>query len=366
MFSGEKTLAPDKQSAVVDLLNLNGEQRSLFYDLAAEDRGEVPTDIAGILVNKECRREIRMKYLRSLEKPNKKKLRTEKSKIERTKKPSKKLSVPCCYQGGKQRVSKEVVDSIFQSLPNTGDHTYYYDVCCGSGAFTVELLNRGVNASNITMIDISSWGSFWNLLGSGNFDMDTFDRYLAAVPEDKSLVKDHMIKLAQEDALVDEQYKYILLQACSFGGKQIWRDGSIWRNAFFRSYWKPTATSVRRSPANPMQPCPATLRKRVAELVDSAKGLTCVNADVLTLFDWDIADNSVIYIDPPYRDTTAYAFGFDVDEFIASLKSHTKAAIFVSEGIPLSGNAKQLVFGGAKGGISGNKRGKHEEWLSYV
>jgi hypothetical protein len=38
--------------------------------------------------------------------------------------------------------------------------------------------------------------------------------------------------------------------------------------------------------------------------------------------------------------------------------------LFVSEGVPLSDNALMLTFGGAKGGISGIRKGKHQEWLS--
>ena len=59
-----------------------------------------------------------------------------------------KLEIPCSYQGGKQRLAKQIVD-IFYEENDIDDHTQFYDMCCGSGAISVELLNRGVNSKNI-------------------------------------------------------------------------------------------------------------------------------------------------------------------------------------------------------------------------
>ena len=72
----------------------------------------------------------------------------------------------------------------------------------------------------------------------------------------------------------------------------------------------------------------------------------------------------LIYIDPPYKGTTGYAFGFDVTAFAASYRAVNPGPLFVSEGVPLTDDALMLAFGGAKGGISGTKKGKHQEWLS--
>ena len=62
------------------------------------------------------------------------------------------LAPPCTYQGGKQRVSKEIIDYIFNSVP-VNKNTKFFDLCCGSGAITIELLNRGIKPKNITMLD---------------------------------------------------------------------------------------------------------------------------------------------------------------------------------------------------------------------
>ncbi len=272
------------------------------------------------------------------------------------------MRVPCAYQGGKQRVAAQIVDLLLDAAPEP--NSLFYDLCCGSAAVSVELVNRGVDPSRIWMLDISSWGSFWSAIGSGTFNMDAFDQFLSALPRDKRDFKAHMSALSALPVGNHETELYPVLQACSFGGKQIWRDGERWANACFRDYWEPTATSIRRSPANPMQPSPTELRRRVATLVSGMKGVTCLNMDILTLLNDPLPSNAVVYVDPPYQSTTGYAFGFDVTTFINRYREVNQAPLFVSEGIPLSGNALLLTFGGAKGGISGTRKGKHQEWLS--
>ncbi|MBS0849512.1 hypothetical protein [Citrobacter sp. JGM124] len=272
------------------------------------------------------------------------------------------MRVPCAYQGGKQRVAAQIVDRLIEANPDPASR--FYDLCCGSGAVSIELVNRGIDPSRIWMLDISSWGAFWSAVGSGKFNMDKFDLFLSRLPDDKRGFKAHMSTISALPVDDNEVELYPVLQACSFGGKQIWRKGDHWANACFRDYWEPTATSVRRSPANPMQPSPIELRRRINALVNGMKGVNGLNMDIMTLLDTPLPDNAVVYVDPPYQSTTGYAFGFDIPSFIARFREVTQAPLFISEGVPLNNNATLLTFGGAKGGISGNRKGKHEEWLS--
>ncbi|PJA03594.1 MAG: hypothetical protein COX72_04385, partial [Gammaproteobacteria bacterium CG_4_10_14_0_2_um_filter_38_22] len=92
------------------------------------------------------------------------------------------LRVPCSYQGGKQRVAAQIVDHLINAAPSSSSH--FYDLCCGSGAVSIELVNRGIEPSRITMLDISSWGVFWSSIGSGTFNMDVFDQFLSQLPTD--------------------------------------------------------------------------------------------------------------------------------------------------------------------------------------
>lgn len=272
------------------------------------------------------------------------------------------MSVPCAYQGGKQRVAAQMVDLLLEAAP--GSNSRFYDLCCGSGAISVELVNRGVDPSRIWMLDISSWGTFWSAIGSGTFNMDVFDQFLSVLPNDKRDFKAHMSAVSTLPVGEHEAELYPVLQASSFGGKQIWRKGDRWANACFRSYWEPTATSIRRSPANPMQPSPTELRRRVNALVNGMKGVTCLKMDIMNLLQEPFPSDAVVYVDPPYKSTTGYAFSFDISAFIDKFRHTNQAPLFVSEGTPLNDESKMLTFGGAKGGISGIRKGKHQEWLS--
>ncbi len=270
--------------------------------------------------------------------------------------------VPCSYQGGKQRVAAQIVDRLLEASPDPSSR--FYDLCCGSGAVSIELVNRGVEPSRITMLDISSWGVFWSAIGLGTFNMEVFDQFLSRLPSDKRDFKTHLSSISTLSVGDHEAERYPLLQSCSFGGKQIWRKGECWANACFRDYWEPTPTSIRRSPANPMQPSPTELRRRIDSLVKGMKGVTCLNVDIMSILNDPLPNNAVVYVDPPYQSTTGYAFNFDVTLFINRFREINQSPLFISEGIPLNNEALMLTFGGAKGGISGSRKGKHQEWLS--
>jgi hypothetical protein len=113
-----------------------------------------------------------------------------------------------------------------------------------------------------------------------------------------------------------------------------------------------------------MQPSAIELSRRIDALTSGMKGVTCHKMDIMDILSDPLPSNSVVYIDPPYQSTTGYAFSLDVMSFISRFREVNHAPLFVSEGVPLSDNALMLKFGGAKGGISGIRKGKHQEWLS--
>lgn len=275
-----------------------------------------------------------------------------------------KLVPPCSYQGGKQRLAKKIVDIIFEQNEINED-TKFYDLCCGSGAITLELINRGIHPSNITMVDSGVYGTFWNSVANDEFDMNIFKQEIDKLPSvDK--IQSYLQRLSNLSVNKDLlEYHYLLLQSGSFGSKQIWVENDKWKNNSFRSYWTPTETSNRRSPVNPMMPMPNTLFDRVKNIVDYMAGsINAINLDISKI-EWHFDKNSIVYIDPPYKNTTGYGFNFDYEEFIINNWAYVN--IYVSEGYKMDNveDAILLSKGRAKGSISGDiKKKPTEEWLN--
>lgn len=275
-----------------------------------------------------------------------------------------KLVPPCSYQGGKQRLAKKIVDIIFEQNEINED-TKFYDLCCGSGAITLELINRRIHPSNITMVDSGVYGTFWNSVANDEFDMNIFKQEIDKLPSvDK--IQSYLQRLSNLSVNKDLlEYHYLLLQSGSFGSKQIWVENDKWKNNSFRSYWTPTETSNRRSPVNPMMPMPNTLFDRVKNIVDYMAGsINAINLDISKI-EWHFDKNSIVYIDPPYKNTTGYGFNFDYEEFIINNWAYVN--IYVSEGYKMDSveDAILLSKGRAKGSISGDiKKKPTEEWLN--
>ena len=281
------------------------------------------------------------------------------------------LEIPCSYQGGKQRLAKQIVD-IFYKENNINDDTKFFDLCCGSGAISLELINRGFNPNNITMIDNGCFGQFWQDIANGEFDLDIFKREIEKLPNLEN-IQSYLKKLS--DLPVDEDkmvYHYLLLQAGAFGSKQIWIENNKWKNNTFRSYWLPTKTSNRRSPVNPMMPMPDTLYNRVEAIVEQLSG--SITASRESVFDavYRIDEernkgnkNIIIYIDPPYANTTGYKETFDIYSLEGQIWS--TSPIYISEGYKMQGASESylLSVGRTKGNISGEAKKKPtEEWLN--
>ena len=281
------------------------------------------------------------------------------------------LEIPCSYQGGKQRLAKQIVD-IFYKENNINDDTKFFDLCCGSCAISLELINRGFNPNNITMIDNGCFGQFWQDIANGEFDLDIFKREIENLPNLEN-IQSYLKKLS--DLPVDEDkmvYHYLLLQAGAFGSKQIWIENNKWKNNTFRSYWLPTETSNRRSPVNPMMPMPNTLYNRVEAIVEQLSGI--ITASRESVFDavYRIDEernkgnkNIIIYIDPPYANTTGYKETFDIYSLEGQIWS--TSPIYISEGYKMQGASESylLSVGRTKGNISGEAKKKPtEEWLN--
>ena len=239
----------------------------------------------------------------------------------------------------------------------------FYDLCCGSGAVAIELINRGHNPQKIHMLDAGPWGLLWKTIGDGRFKLERFAYWIDQIPRDKREMQEWTKDLSKRPATKDTPYVFLILQAASFGSKSIWIgsdpvNGFGWKNCSFRRYWEPTATSRRRSPVNPMMPMPSTLYVRMKAICERMRGITGHYIDVRDF----VPGEGTIYIDPPYSSTTLYGHSFDVKEYVSKLGRKC----WVSEGQALSENAYLISKGRKKGGISGDRKKINEEWLSEL
>lgn len=281
-----------------------------------------------------------------------------------------KLLPPCSYQGGKQRLASKIVDIIFQEHKyKINDDTKFFDLCCGSGAFSLELVNRGIHPNNIVMIDAGCMGAFWESIAVNEFDLDLFRKKIDDLPSIEN-IQPYLKNLSTQNPDENMIYNYLLLQAGAFGSKQIWIEDNKWQNCSFRNYWLPTETSNRKSPVNPMMPMPETLFERVKNIVDSIGGcITAHHGYVENYFDWyfnaDSDSNAIVYIDPPYKNTTQYGFKIDITNVVSGIWNNVP--IYISEGYKIDWATKSWLLskGRTKGNISGDRlKSPTEEWLN--
>ena len=269
------------------------------------------------------------------------------------------------YQGGKTKLASKIYNEVTSRV---GKDITFVDVCCGGGSLSIEFINNGLHPENIYMFDSGAIGAFWQQVSEGTFDLEYFEYLIHKIPNDLELVKGFMEDLSKvEYNYVGEVIsEYLLLQASSFGGKQIYDLGDKFSNTSFRSYWKPTETSSRRSPVNPMMPMPNTLLSRVKQVVSEMQPIKATHtyAENIDFSKIKTDKDLVVYIDPPYKGTTGYKDTIDLSLVIDRAK-RVGAKVFVSEYYNLSGNFT-ILSETTKGGISGDRKGSMVEYLSIL
>ena len=269
------------------------------------------------------------------------------------------------YQGGKTKLSSKIYNEI---TSRCGKDVTFVDVCCGGGSVSVEFINNGLHPENIYMFDSGAIGAFWQQVSEGTFDLDYFEYIIHKIPSDLENIKGFMENLSKIEYgyVGDVVSEYLLLQASAFGGKQIYDLGCKFSNTSFRSYWKPTETSSRRSPVNPMMPMPSTLLDRVKKVVNEMQPIKATHtyAENIDFSKIKTDKELVIYIDPPYKGTTGYKDSIDLSLVINNAKC-VGAKVFVSEYYNLSADFV-ILSDTTKGGISGDRKGSMVEYLSIL
>lgn len=275
------------------------------------------------------------------------------------------MDILCTYQGGKQRIAKDIVDVI-----SSNDMIYgrkIYDLCCGSGALSMEFIRRGVAARDIVMLDKSNWGDVFRRIGRQEVKTDEMYLYYdRTIPKEKCEIKEYAKKVAYNEVNeATKEYDFLMLQACSFGGCAVWDEDGKWKKiGGWRDYWIPKEGMSRKSPCNPMMPMWETIVKRIEALQVEMSGVVGIREDINSIID-KIEEGSIVYIDPPYNDKQGYGYQIkNMEEVICKLRR--KSVVYVSESCKIStaNDTWNISKERTKGNINGKSVNRIEEWLN--
>lgn len=246
--------------------------------------------------------------------------------------------------GGKVTLARVIVPKLMKIAG--GDLTFA-DLCCGSGAISLSLLDAG--AEKVYMVDMGPWGMFWEQLAAGTLDVKGLAYLASRAPQRGAALVEWLKEVGTQPVPDDPIPTWLLLQAASFRGKPVsWGDGS-WSSLTFNL----------RDVSNPQ---PLVVLERCRRIMDLRDKIVAFhgNAD-------DFNEQvGVAYVDPPYRKTTSYPAGdLNVAE-LAQRLSGQGIPVLVSDSRPVGGATRSRRIGGGRQGMAKAAGCKpHLEFLSY-
>lgn len=214
------------------------------------------------------------------------------------------------YVGSKDPHADRILDFI-----NVKPGQTFCDLCCGSGAISRRLVNRGFNPFDIIMIDGGPWGLFWHKIGLSEFSLGRFSDLCDEFVKDPVAWSRQTLREPLDD---DTVYRFILLQSMAWKGIPV---KFTKRNTF-------STLTLRPSPAPKVE----TLFGRVVEVVATMVGVDGRMSDVRK-FTPD--KNCVLFYDPPYG----------VDHYQATMKDTdiTHEEYYITYSHPLSTDSVLLT-----------------------
>ena len=267
-----------------------------------------------------------------------------------------KIRPPVTFQGGKQRLAPAIID-IIKPLPDEP----FSDLCCGSGAVTIEAVSRGHEPRLVTMVDNGPWGQVWEEVGAGRFSLDALERVAAAVPTKVEHQAGFLAELFKQPATIDTTATFLVLQAGSFGGAAVVRKPNDTWYGHPRKMWISEKDPRKRT--GTMMPATTEIQRRMQVVCDLLLGVQVRSECFANTAEM----TGTVYIDPPYAGFRSYNNRkVPIYDFGSIAKKHARAKVWVSEARALSSTAYLLTdaAGRKMGGISGTRKTANEEWLS--
>lgn len=272
------------------------------------------------------------------------------------------MEPPVGYAGGKRRFAPVIVDRLLTHSPER-----VFDLGCGSGAVSLELLNRGFPLDKLVMLDAGPWGWFWEAVGQGTLDLPRVRGFF-----------EHILKLpplrvaafveAEVASLPPSAETFLVLQAAAFGSTPVWWDGVKWRRGEgnrgykARGYWEPGPDSKETKPRGTIF-TPEKVLQRTEEVVRRMRG---VDARRGLVEDLELGSTGLAYIDPPYASSSGYGEVMDLNAVLQS----ARLPVYISEGRKLAGSNEAWRLDSGRKGASLNGKSRKttsdaEEWLNF-
>lgn len=240
------------------------------------------------------------------------------------------------YIGGKSNLASKIIANI-----NIPPSSRFYDMCCGSGEISLALVRRGFNPKRITMVDNGPWGQVWEKIGKKTFSLERF----ATICHQFNNYQDIKGWCRQASCDRDRVYNFLILQACSYGGRPVTiKDGQFKILGFRKN----------------IQPAIPILYRRVKEAVERLAGMEGSKKNVLQIRP---EQDAVLFFDPPYDNEAR----FYQDNTLTISQIRTQfSKFYCTFSCELAPGGVSLHTDSRRAGVKGNRTYFRTEYLSHI
>lgn len=229
---------------------------------------------------------------------------------------SSKAKPPLSYQGGKRGYADAILRAMGQA-PGAG---------------------RG---HEIVLCEPGPWGEAWEHWRTAEGRRDTCDRLEAWADEDPRTLWERLRRAAVPDEAGERVATWAVLQFWSFGNKVVEPAGKRWIEHGFDPARPYRAEAKERGAARGLDVSAwATESMRVPDLIAALQALPPLHGLTVhrgTAQSLSPIPGALVYLDPPYEDTTGYGTAFPRAEVLATAQRWREAGalVVVSEAEPL-------------------------------
>lgn len=240
------------------------------------------------------------------------------------------------YIGGKRDLAPKILRHI--KIPQS---SRFYDMCCGSGEISLALVRQGFDPKRITMVDNGPWGEVWEKIGKGTFSIDRFAR----ICHQFNTYQDIKGWCRQASCDRDRVYNFLILQACSFGGRPVTIQDGQFKISGFRQN---------------IQPAIPVLYRRVKEAVERLAGMEGSKKSVLQI---QPEQDAVLFFDPPYNTETKV---YQDNTLTVSQIRKKFSNFYCTFSCELAPGGVKLHTDSRKAGVKGDRVHFRTEYLSLI